>query len=178
MRLLKLFLVTVSLSACYDAGLYGYDHHYVPLEEEEAVFEQVQISVYNEVRTDPEAFSGGIISWFGVVDSIDEGQGGASLVQMNFRTHQERHLCYDETRASCRVTVSQASSGSFTATIRPRPEDVQGRNRIAPGSLLRIYCNVTGDYDPEGGPLLDCPQYRHWPRGQWAHTGMRGEMRR
>jgi hypothetical protein len=37
---------------------------------------------------------------------------------------------------------------------------------------------VTGEYDAEGGPVLDCEHYRHWPRGQWAHTGMRDRMRR
>lgn len=171
-------MIIIALGGCYSAGPYGYDHHYVPLDAEEDLIEESQDAVFNEVRTDPEDFRGSLINWFGVVEQIDAAESGATLVRLSFRTHQERHLCAEEERETCRVTVSQASSGTFSARIRLRPEDQQGRNSLGAGSLLRAYCNVTGEYDAEGGPLLGCDYYRHWPRGQWAHTGMRGEMRR
>jgi hypothetical protein len=174
-----LAITTVAaLGGCYNAGPYGYDHYYVPLDYEDDLVETAQEAVFNEVRTDPEDFGGTLISWFGVVEQVDAGEGGASIVRLSFRTHQERHLCFEEERNTCRVTVSQASAGTFTARVRLRPEDQQGQNSIGSGSLLRVYCHVTGEFDAEGGPLLDCEQYRHWPRGQWAHTGMRGQMRR
>jgi hypothetical protein len=134
--------------------------------------------VYNEVRNDPEDFRDSLASWFGVVEAIQGRPDGLSDIRLGFRTHQERHLCADQERETCRVTVSQASSGPFTARVRLRPEDTSGRNRVAADSLLRVYCTVTGEYDDEGGPLLACDYYRHWPRGQWAHTGMREGMRR
>lgn len=171
-------MTVIALGGCYDAGPYGYDLHYVPLDEEEDLIDQSQEAVFNEVRTDPEDFQGSMISWFGVVEQVGATEGGESLIRLSFRTHQERHLCGDAERETCRVTVSQASSGSFTARVRLRPEDTQGRNNMGPGSLLRVYCNVSGEYDSEGGPLLACEQYRHWPRGQWADTGMRDQMRR
>jgi hypothetical protein len=172
-----LFIITIALGGCYNAGPYGYDRHYVPLDEEEDLIEQSQEAVFNEVRTDPEDFRGATISWFGVVEQVEEAEG-ATVMRLSFRTHQERHLCEEEERNTCRVTVSQASSGTYSARIQLRTEDQQGRNRLAAGSLVRVYCTVTGEYDSEGGPLLGCDYYRHWPRGQWAHTGMRDEMRR
>ncbi len=171
-------LLLIALGGCYDAGPHGFDHHYVPLDDEEAFIERGQEAVFNEVRTDPEDFNGVLISWFGVAEQVDEAEGGATLVRMSFRTHQERHLCYEQERDTCRVTVSQASSGTFSAQLQLSPSDAQGQNRIAPGSLLGVSCQVTGQYVAEGGPLLECEHYRHWPRGVWAHTGMRSEMRR
>lgn len=166
------------LSACYNAGPYGYDQHYVPLDEEEDLYEGATAAVFNEVRNDPLDFEGRTISWFGVVEEMSDGEGGQSLIRLSFRTHQPRHLCGTEERESCRVTVSQASSGTFSARLQLRPEDQEGRLRVVPEGLLRVYCSVSGEYDAEGGPLLDCQYYRHWPRGQWAHTGMRNTMRR
>jgi hypothetical protein len=170
---------TLALFAgCYDAGLYGYDTHYVPLDAEEALHEHAVEAVFNDVRTDPNDFAGQLVGWFGAVEGLAEANDGATVVRLGFRAHQERHLCASEERGSCRVTVSQASSGSFSARLRLRAADASGQNRVAAGSLLRVYCRVTGEFDAEGGPLLECEDYRHWPRGQWAHTGMRGEMRR
>ncbi len=169
--------VVILLAGCYNGGPYGYDQHYSPLDAEEEYFERASEAVYNDVRTDPEDFTGQLLSWFGIVEAT-ETAGDATVVRMAFRTHQARHLCRNEERESCRVTVSQASPGSFSARIELVSDDLQGRNRIAPGSLLRVYCNITGEFDTEGGPLLECEHYRHWPRGQWAHTGMRSEMRR
>lgn len=172
-------MVFLALAAgCYNAGPYGYDRGYVALRPERPYLERAQEAVYNEVRTDPEDFQGQLVSWFGEVEEIGAADGGGYQVRMGFRSHRERHLCAEQERQTCRLTVSQASSGSFTAVVQLRPEDEQGRNRVAPGSLLRVYCLVTSEYDAEGGPLLRCEYYRHWPRGQWVHTGMRGQMRR
>ena len=171
-------LLGLALAGCYSAGPYGYHRHYVPLRSERALADRSVEAVYADVRGDPEAFSGTLLGWFGVVEELADGPEGATLARLSFRAHQRRHLCADRERDTCRVTVSQASSGTFTARVRLRPEDASGRNRVAPSSLLRVYCTVTAEYDAEGGPMLDCQDYRHWPRGQWAHTGMRETMRR
>lgn len=173
-----LAVLIVVLCGCNRGGQYGYADHYIPLREERAHLEQSQEAVFNEVRTDPMDFENQVFSWFGVVEQLQPGEAGASLVRLSHRNHQARHLCAEEERDTCRVTVSQASSGTFTAQLTLRPEDAAGQNRVAPGSLLRVYCRVTGQYDAEGGPLVRCDYYRHWPRGQWVHTGMRGQMRR
>ncbi len=177
-RTRALLIVLVVAGGCYDPGPYGYDRHYVPLRAERDLHERAQEAVYNEVRTDPEAYQGQLIGWFGVVEEMGTAEDGQDRIRLGFRTHQDRHLCAEAERSTCRVTVSQASSGTFTAVLRLRPEDRRGRNRVATGSLLRVFCQVTGDYDAEGGPLLRCESYRHWPRGQWVHTGMRSQMRR
>jgi len=171
-------VATIAISGCYTGGTYGYDRHYIPRGAERQLMPRVQSTVYAEVRTDPQDFSDRLVSWFGVVETLGESSGEVQPVVLSFRSHQERHLCADLERETCRVTVSQASSGNFTASIRPREEDLDGRNQIGVGSLLRVYCNVTGEYDADGGPMLDCEHYRHWPRGQWAHTGMRDQLRR
>jgi len=177
MRKAVLMLVAV-LGACNAGGQYGYADHYIPLREERELHAQAVEAVYNEIRNDPEDFADTLVGWFGVVEAVEAGEGGATLVRMSFRNHQDRHLCGDRERTTCRVTVSQASSGSFTARVTLRPEDASGRLRVAPESLMRVFCQVTGDYDSEGGPLLSCDNYRHWPRGQWVHTGMSDSMRR
>jgi hypothetical protein len=171
-------IVLALACGCYNAGPYGYDRVYAPLRPERAYLERAQEAVYNDVRSDPADFQGQVVSWFGEVESVAPAEGGGQQVRMGFRAHQERHLCEEAERQTCRVTVAQASSGSFTAVIQLTDVDQHGRNRVAAGSLLRVYCSVTGEYDAEGGPLLRCEYYRHWPRGQWVHTGMRGQMRR
>lgn len=180
MRKLTLGVVAVATfaAACYSAGPYGYERHYVPLGFERELNQRGVEAVYNDVRNDPDDFRDTLLAWFGVVEAVEPGEGGASLVRLSFRNHQDRHLCSELERETCRVTVSEASSGTFTARVHLRPEDSSGRLRVAPESLLRVYCHVTGEYDSEGGPLLECEQYRHWPRGQWVDTGARGSMRR
>jgi hypothetical protein len=179
MRIWIIVALTALLGGCYSGGQYSYDRSYRPLGAEEALYERAQEAVFHDVRTNPADFEGQLIGWFGVVEEIEpDAAAGPTTVRMSFRTHQERHLCSSEERETCRVTVSQASSGSFSARIPLRPEDATGQHRVQLGSLLRVYCAVTGEFDAEGGPLLECEWYRHWPRGQWVHTGMRSEMRR
>lgn len=165
---------------CYDAGPYGYDRVYVPLSAEDDLLRRAQQPNYFEVRSDPATHEGHVIAWFGVVEGLDPQTpgDGVTVVKLSQRIHQDRHLCSDLERESCRVTVSERSEGSFSARIHVRPEDRGGRNRLQLGSLVRIYGTVTGDYDPDGGPILEARVYRHWPRGQYVTTGARREMRR
>ena len=98
---------------------------------------------------------------------------------MLVRTHQDRHLCEDETEGSCRVTVSDRDGGPFSAVIALAPEDTAGENRVQTGSLLRVYGPlIPGQYDAQGGPVLRAQFYRHFPRGQYVTTAARGSWRR
>lgn len=179
MRLaLALSALALSSAGCYSAGLYGYDRTYVPLDPEEGLIERATVPPYRDVRRDPREFQRALITWFGVVTSTEAQPGGKVLVHMSHRIHQERHLCADMERDTCRVTVSERSEGVFSAIITIRPEDTTGANRLSTGSLLRVYGTVTGGYDAEGGPVLQARYYRHWPRGQFLTTAARGQMRR
>ena len=171
-------LLALVAVACYNAGRHGYDRTYVPLRDERPHLERAETGVYNDVRHSPDRYDGTLLSWFGTVQRVEPGPGTKSKIYLSFRTHQERHLCAEPERDSCRVTVSQASSGPFIAMVQLRSEDRVGQNRVGVNSLLRLYCVTTAVFDDEGGPILDCEYYRHWPRGQWVHTGMRSEMRR
>ncbi len=59
-----------------------------------------------------------------------------------------------------------------------RPEDREGENRLWVGSLVKVYGSPTGDFDEEGGPILQSAWYRLWPHGKYVTTGARGSMRR
>ena len=97
---------------------------------------------------------------------------------MDARTHQDRHLCSDETSGSCRVTVSDRSVGPFEARVHVRPEDLaEGRERMHTGSLVKIYGRVIDPGTEESGPILEAEWYRHWPHGMYVTTGARGSMR-
>ena len=175
---LALLVVALSSAGCYSAGLYGYDRTYVPLDEEEGLIERATVPPYRDVRRDPREFRRALVMWFGVVTSTEAEPGGKVLVHTSHRIHQDRHLCADMERDTCRVTVSERSEGVFSAIIAIRPEDTTGRNRLQTGSLVRVYGTVTGGYDAEGGPVLRARYYRHWPRGQYLTTAARGQMRR
>lgn len=170
--------MVVIASGCYGAGIYGYDRRYVPLDDEEGALASARVPPYEGVRRSPRDYRSASITWFGVVSSTEASPDGAVMVHAGHRIHQERHLCADLERETCRVTVSQRSEGPFTAKLRLRPEHVEGRNRLQPGSLIRAYGRVTGEYDAEGGPVLAATYYRHWPRGQYLTTADRSRMRR
>jgi hypothetical protein len=161
------------------SGRYGYAREYSFLPDEESHARHAnQDAVYDEVRRMPDHFNGQVITWFGVVTSV-RNTGGAARVAMDVRTHQTRHLCEDETEASCRVTVSEQSGGPFTAVLQLHPEDVTGEHRLQAGSLVRVYGTVVpGEYDDNGGPVLRAQYYRHWPRGQYVTTADANAMRR
>ena len=54
-----------------------------------------------------------------------------------------------------------------------------GENRVQVNSLLRVYGTVIqGEYDREGGPILQGQYYRHWPRGEYVTSANASAMRR
>ena len=166
------------LSACGGGGAYGFAREYVPLGEEEAHLETATEVTYEDVRRDPQEFQSTTLAWFGVVTSV-QTEGSNASVQMTFRTLAARNLCGDETAGSCRVTVSERAGGPFTATLTMRAEDTTAdETRLYNGSLLRVFGSPTGEFDDDGGPILNATWYRHWPRGKYVTTGARGSMRR
>lgn len=177
MRRSALPLLVVLLAACGGAGPYGYSREYVPLSDEEDWIEREQRVTYEEVRRDPEDFRSATVGWFGVVTGLDTS-GDRARVALSFRTHRERHLCEDERDSSCRVTVSERSSGPFTAIVSLRPEDLNGQDRVWQGSLLKVYGSPNGEFDDQGGPVIDARWYRHWPPGKYVTTGAAARMRR
>lgn len=165
------------LTACGGAGLYGHARYYEPLDAEEEHLERASEVQYEALRRDPADYAAVEVGWFGVVTGVEEGRGGEALVHLTFRTLQPRNLCADESASSCRVTVSNRAMGPFSATLALRPEDRSGERRLWSGSLVKVYGRPTGDFDDEGGPLLESAWYRHWPRGTYVTTGASGTMR-
>jgi hypothetical protein len=167
----------LALGGC-GANPYGFSRSYETLSDEEDFAEGAEEAVYEDVRRDPARFRERCLAWFGVVTGVEAGSGGATLVHLTHRSHQERHLCADETDASCRVTVSERASGPWSATLTLRAEDTVGTDRVWTGSLLRVIGVPTGEFDAEGGPVLAAAYYRHWPRGAYVTTADRARMRR
>lgn len=171
----------VLASSCGGGGRYGYARTYTYFGDEARFARQANNeAVYDEVRRLPDRFNTTMLSWFGVVTELTPGAGGTMRVALNLRTHQERHLCEDETDGSCRVTVSEADGGPFSAALTAvSAEDSHGENRIQVGSLIHVYGRlVAGEYDARGGPVVRAEFYRHWPRGQYVTTASRGSWRR
>lgn len=177
---MKHWWLALALAGCGGAGRYGYARSYVYYGEEEQYARRANNdAIYDEVRRMPDRYAGQLLSWFGVVTEVANGPGDTRRIALQVRTHQERHLCEDETDSSCRVTVSERDGGPFTAIVRLSPEDQVGENRVQPGSLLRVYGTlVQGEYDAQGGPVLQVQHYRHWPRGQYVTTAARTYWRR
>ena len=98
--------VLIFLYSCYNPGPYGYDRYYVPLEEELRYAQKALSPPYIELIRDPDTYKDKLIAWFGVVKGI-EIIGGKTIVYLSHRIHIKRHICADETRSSCRVTVSK-----------------------------------------------------------------------
>lgn len=169
----------LALGGCASAGRYGYARTYVALDDEAAVAARSEEPVYDEVRRAPEQFRGRTLSFFGVVRAVERGEGATSRLSLQVRTHQERHLCEEDSESTCRVTVSARDGGPFTAVVTLRPEDLEGENRLQTNSLVRVFGTVTpGEYDAEGGPVVQGQYYRHWPRGQYVTTASADLMRR
>ncbi len=174
-RVLALSLLLAT--ACGGSGQYGFAREYEPLGDEEDFIDAEQPIGYEDVHRDPAAYRQSRLGWFGVVTEVNT-DGAVTRVAMTFRTHQERHLCSDELSSSCRVTVSERAGGPFTALVDIREEDQSGQDRLGPGSLLKVYGAATGEFDDEGGPIVQATWYRHWPRGTYVTTAAAGNMRR
>lgn len=167
-------------AACGGAGPYGFARTYEPLGDEEDFMKRTRRVSYQEVQRDPAAFQGVLLGWFGVVDEVrvlDE-ESGEALVLMQYRTHRARHLCADERDSSCRVTVTDASSGPFAAHLYLSRDEREGEERVWVGSMLKVYGEPTGDFDARGGPILETVHHRHWPHGTYTTTAAAGTMRR
>lgn len=159
-------------------GQYGFSRTYDPLAAERTHFEQAQQPTYQDLIRAPEKYKDIEVGWFGVVTDIQPLEGGRVRLMLSLRAHQARHLCSDESSSSCRVTVSESSSGPFAAEVTLRPNDRDGKERVWLGSLLKVYGKYTGEYSEETGPVLAVTYYRHWPRGYYVTTAQRGAMRR
>jgi len=179
------FWVAVALALATIAGCggnrYNYDREYSAYGDEGAYLDQQVELSYEEVRRFPDRHAEDLIGWFGTVSAIeqlDQDSGEARLV-LDYRTHQERHLCSNERSGSCRVTVSQRSVGPFTVLLTVRPEDLQeGTDRLWTGSLLKVYGHVTDAGTEETGPVVQVDHYRHFPHGTFVTTAAAGSMRR
>ena len=171
-----LVILISSLYRCYNPGPYSYDRYYVPLEEEKRYKEAIT-PPYAEVKRQPDQYKDKLIAWFGVVKKIED-RNGKTVIYLSHRIHIKRHLCADETRASCRVTVSEKSRGDFIAYVKLKDKDRRGPNSVQPLSLLRIIGRFKGEFDPKGDPILEAVYYRHWPKGQYVTTKMRRYFRR
>ena len=171
------FAGCVLLAAC-GGGNYGYGREYVPTGDEEPYYERARDVSYEEVRRDPKAFEGSALGWFGVVSAAKREPDGAVLVALDLRYHQQRHLCSDQLESSCRVTISERPGGPFSTTLRLRPEDTTGPERLNVGSLVKVYGSPTGEFDDRGGPLIKTAFYRQWPHGTYVTTSGAVNMRR
>lgn len=181
-------IFALSMTAGCGAGPYGFSQTYVPLGEEEDLWDGSDAFTYEAVTSDPADYQGKTIGWFGVVEDVKEVDGKFQI-RLSHRKHQERHLCDSDSDRSCRVTVHFKSSGGFSAIVKLRPEDnVPGLDKVQPGSLMRIYgtvrCEenddeqVECDYDDLGGILLDASYYRQWPARYFVTTRAAASMRR
>ena len=164
--------------ACHGPGPYGFARAYEPLLSERPHLDQAQQLPYEQVNREPYNYRGTEIAWFGVVTEMNELPDGRTEARLSFRLHQGRHLCSDEYQDSCRVTVSDNSSGQFTARMKVPASEKSGQERLWLGSLLKIYGKPTGDYDQHGDPVIETTYYRHWPRGYYVTTAQRAAMRR
>jgi hypothetical protein len=179
MRRIPFIIAFTILAAACGGPQYGYARTYEPLSDEEVFHQKAETVSYEELRRDPNAYVRRLIGWFGVVtEAKTDPATGETRAAMELRFHQKRHLCADQFESSCRVTVSERSAGPFTAVVKLRPEDKEGKDRVYRGSLLKVYGSPDGDFDDEGGPIIRAQYYRHWPRGTYVTTASTGVMRR
>jgi len=183
------FLITLTITVGCGAGPYGFSRYYEPNDQEQPYFNQTRDYPYGVVAANPSDFDGQLISWFGIIESVQSTQDGRHLVRMTHNRHKNRHLCADERSSSCRVTVHYKSSGGFSVLLALEPADlVPGLDKIQPGSLLRVYgrvrCRTADggetkcDYDEQGGIILDGAFYRHWPARYYVTTRRSSSLRR
>ena len=172
-------VIAVIAAAACGGPQYGFARHYEPLPDEEELYEKAETASYEELRRNPIAYGKKLIGWFGVVtEARTDPATGETRAAMKLRYHRKRHLCWGQLESSCRVTVSEKAAGPFTAVIRLRPEDIEGKDRVYRGSLLKVYGSPDGEFDDQGGPIIRARYYRHWPRGTFVTTAATGVMRR
>ncbi len=160
---------------------YNFSRSYSAHGDEGPYLERAVELSYEDVRRFPDRHAESLIGWFGTVTHIEQldAATGEARLTLEYRTHQERHLCSDERDGSCRVTVSQRAIGPFQALVTVRREDLQdGEDRLWTGSLLKVYGHVTDAGTEESGPIIQVDYYRHFPHGTFVTTAAAGSMRR
>ena len=178
-RFFALLVVSSALSACASGGPYNYARKYHPLGAEKPHFKAAQQQVsLEEVKRDPNGYRSTELGWFGVVTGMGDVSNGKTRLALSLRAHQPRHLCSDESEKSCRLTVSERDLGVFTVELPLQGAEKEGKDRVWFGSLLRVYGHPSGEYDDEGGPMIDVTYYRHFPKGTYVTTASKGGMRR
>lgn len=165
------------LSACA-GNPYGYAREYIPQSGESEYMEQAVPLTYEEVRRDPEGNKDRLLSWFGTVVGMQQGEHGQTLVALELRFRQPRNLCRDQFESSCRVTVSDRTGGPFSARMVVPADARGGRNGVGKGALVRVYGYPTSDFDERGGPVLRAAHFRYWPYGTYVFASNRTNMRR
>lgn len=172
-------LAAFSALSC-GGGEYGFARTYKPLPAEAHHFDQAQQPTYQDLIRDPNKYRDIEIGWFGVVTgaAVAPGAKGESRVTLSLRAHQTRHLCSEDSSSSCRVTVSEGALGVFTVEVALSSAELQGKDRVWTGSLLKVYGKYTGEYAEETGPVIRATYHRHWPRGTYVTTASRASMRR
>ncbi len=174
-----LTLALLSLAACGGSGPYNFARDYSPLKAERDHYQATEQQVaFEDVQRDPDGFTKAEVGWFGIVMSYGDLADGRQRLLLSLRTHQPRHLCSTESEASCRVTVTDRSMGSFVIDLKLSDAEKIGKDRVWMGSLLKVYGSATGEFDDEGAPILKVAYYRHFPRGTYVTTAQRDAMRR
>ena len=176
--LLAALAVSCLGSGCHGPGKYGFARTYEPLLSEKGPLEQAQDLPYEQVKRAPYNYKTTKITWFGVVTKLSDLPDGRVQLRLAVRAHQARHLCRNDFADSWRVTVSEASAGEFSARLALQKSEREGEERVAIGSLLKVYGIPTGDYDEHGDPMIEVSYHRHWPRGYYVTTAQRGTMKR
>lgn len=177
-RALPLVALAALACACGGGPNYGHTRTYEPLLSERPYMDRAQDLGYEQVKRTPYDYKNTPVAWWGVVERIDPLPDGRSRLRLGFRVHQDRHLCKDEYQDSCRVTVSESSVGDFAARVKLSDAELNGKERVWIGSLLKLYGTPTGDYDERGDPVLEVHYHRHWPRGRYVTTAQRSAMKR
>lgn len=177
------YLFLLGLGLCIGCGSvhpYAYGRTYRALDAEQPYLEREQAIPYEAVRRDPGGHSDVMLGWFGTVVDVQEGRGTWARVAMDLRFHQERHMCAGQADETCRVTIAHRQGGPFTAWVPIQRGHRSGRDRIGPGSLLKVYGRVQDEFDDRGGPVLKAEYYRHFPTGTYvvAEHGAPQRLRR
>ncbi len=173
-------LMALVLSGC-GGSLYGYSRSYQNWDRESEFRAREENPTYEEVRrARPETYDGHVIGWFGVVTSVVWTTSDSATVTLQFRPHEERHLCRGEDDDTCRVTVGARDLGEFVVTIPSvRLVDRQGQGSpIFEGSLLKVYASYRGEMSETLSPILHAEWYRHWPAHTYVDTRANAYMRR
>lgn len=177
-----LVFVAFLFCAC-GANTWSYSRSYQALDGEDAYLKRQVPMGYEELRRYPDRVGAGVVGWFGVVLSIEalpEAIDPAfQKVLLSIRSHQPRHLCHNETEGSCRVTVSNREVGQAWVVLRGvQPEQLQGRDGIKVGTLLKIYAErMNPQLDEQGRPTLSADWFRHFPVGRYVTTRLATHMR-